>query len=76
MEVTKNKWLETLDPLHPRLCVRSDFKEESGQYNYLVAQFGWVSDTGFITRYVTLTAKELRELLGAKAKEKTIIKES
>lgn len=78
MVVIKNKWIdvEVEGVNHPRICVRSYFKEESGADNYCVVQFGWNIDDHFTTRYKTLTVKELRNILGAKPKEKIIIKEN
>lgn len=77
MVVIKNKWIdvEVEGVNHPRICVRSYFKEESGAGNYCVTQFGWNDGDKFITRYKTLTVNELRKMLGAKPKEKIIIKE-
>lgn len=78
MELTKNKWIDihVEGIAYPRLCIRSDFKDESGDQNYCIAQLGWNDGDKFVTRYKTLTIKELRNLVGAKSREKLIIKES
>ena len=77
MDIVKNKWIdvEVEGVCRPRICVRSDFKE-SGSLNYCVVQFGWNDGDKFISRYKTLTINELRRMLGAKSREKIIIKES
>lgn len=78
MVVTKNKWIDIQveGVKHPRVCIRSDFKEMGGSLDYCVVQFGFNVGENFITRYKTLSVKELRNLLGAKSKEKIIIKEN
>lgn len=73
MLIHKNTWYEVKGDI--KICIRSDFREESGQNAYCVCQTGELVNERFITRYKVKAAKELRELFGAHKNEKIILKE-
>lgn len=75
MNVRKNHYLHVVIQGYPncQLAVRSDLSGGTGDNNYLIAQLRYGDEDAIKSKYITLSATELRQLFGVKKKERIMI---
>ena len=75
MNVRKNHYLHVVIQGYPncQLAVRSDLSGGTGDNNYLIAQLRYGTEDAIKSKYITLSATELRQLFGVKKKERIMI---
>lgn len=76
MEIFKNVYYPvTIEGESLELAVRSDFNEDYSALAYCIVQIRIIKPTLTVTRYKTMSPKQLKEIFGLSARSKLTIKE-